>query len=234
MSVDHEKEFWESYAENHFWRLNDRSKVKENSVYYDAVYDSLLPADRSVRILDIGCGGGHFLHYLSRKGYSGMEGIDIAPGLVRFVAEEIWPRVRQGDVLEYLKERKRGYDVLVANDFIEHLEKREIIEFLFLCHDALADGGLLLLKTPNMSHPFACRNRYVDFTHEIGFTEHSLHEVCAAARFGTVEILPDSHAGREPAAFAWVRKAYRWLGLSPPSVLSKDLIAVCRKPARPG
>jgi 2-polyprenyl-3-methyl-5-hydroxy-6-metoxy-1,4-benzoquinol methylase len=229
MNGPHEEAFWESYAENHFWRLNDKSKVKENSVYYDRIYDSLLPGNRTARILDIGCGGGHFLHYLGRKGYTGMEGIDLSPGLVRFVKEEIWPGVRQGDAMEYLRSRRNSYDVLVANDFLEHLKKDVIIEFLFLCHDALADKGILLLKTPNMSHPFASRNRYVDFSHEIGFTEHSLHEVCAAARFGQVDILSEHHCVVEPKVFAWVRKLYVWMGQAPPKVLSTNLVAVCRK-----
>lgn len=229
MNGSYEEAFWESYAENHFWRLNDKSKVRENSVYYDRIYDSLLPGNRAARILDIGCGGGHFLHYLDRKGYTGMEGIDLSPGLVRFVKEEIWPGVRQGDAMEYLRSRPDSYDVLVANDFLEHLTKDVIIEFLFLCHDALAEKGMLLLKTPNMSHPFASRNRYVDFSHEIGFTEHSLHEVCAAARFGQVDILSEHHCAAEPKAFAWVRKLYVWMGQAPPMVLSTNLVAVCRK-----
>lgn len=229
MNGKHEEEFWKSYAENHFWRLNDRTKVKENSVYYDRIYDALLPGDRSIRILDIGCGGGHFLHYLVRKGYTRMEGIDIAPGLVRFVREEIWPGVQEGDAMEYLRSGPHGYDVLVANDFIEHLPKRTIIEFLFLCHDALAGGGMLLLKTPNMSHPFASRNRYVDFSHETGFTEHSLYEVCAAACFDPVEILSEHHASAEPKAVPWFRRLYTWMGQAPPNILSTNLIACCRK-----
>lgn len=229
MNGPHEEAFWKSYAENHFWRLNDKTRVRENSVYYDRIYDPLLPGDRTARILDIGCGGGHFLHYLDRKGYVNMEGIDIAPGLVRFVHDEIWPGVFQGDVMEHLRDRTNRYDVLVANDFLEHLTKRNVIEFLFLCHDALAADGTLLLKTPNMSYLFASRNRYVDFTHEVGFTEQSLHEVCAAAGFGRVEILPEHHGTSEPKAFRWVRKLYVWMGQAPPRILSTNLVAVCRK-----
>jgi 2-polyprenyl-3-methyl-5-hydroxy-6-metoxy-1,4-benzoquinol methylase len=229
MNGGHEEEFWKSYAENHFWRLNDKTKVRENSVYYDRIYDSLLPGDRAARILDIGCGGGHFLHYMDRKGYVNIEGIDIAPGLVRFVKQEIWPRVHQGDALEYLRSRPNGYDVLVANDFLEHLTKKDVIEFLFLCHDALVEKGTLLLKTPNMSYLFASRNRYVDFSHEVGFTEQSLYEVCAAARFVRVEILPEHHGTVEPKAFPWIRKLYGWMGQAPPKILSVNLVAVCRK-----
>lgn len=223
---EHETAFWASYAENHFWRLNDRTKVRENSVYYDRVYDDLLPPDRSARILDIGCGGGHFLHYLVRRGYTQMEGIDIAPGLVDFVRSEIWGRVHLGDALAFLESRQGAYDLLVANDFIEHLPKKEIVLFLFLCRNALARGGRLLLKTPNMSHLFASRNRYVDFSHEVGFTEHSLYEVLAAAGFSDIAIRAEFAGAAEPKGYRWLRRFYDWMGVLPPAVLTPNLIAI--------
>ncbi len=229
MRDDYEEAFWRSYSENHFWRLNDKARVKENSVYYDAIYDSLLPPDRAARLLDIGCGGGHFLHYLVRKGYRNIEGIDIAPGLVEFVRKEIWPGVHAGDALAFLEAHPGAYDCLAANDFIEHLPKPQIVRFLFLCFDALAPGGRLLIKTPNMSNLFAGRNRYVDFTHEVGFTEHSLYEVCAAANFGDIDIRSEFHASAEPTSYKWLRKFYLWAGASVPKVLSTNLVAVCRK-----
>jgi 2-polyprenyl-3-methyl-5-hydroxy-6-metoxy-1,4-benzoquinol methylase len=167
------KRFWASYSEDHFWRLNDKSKVKDSAPYYARLFDSLLPSDRAARIIDIGCGGGHFLYYLKAKGYSNLEGVDMAPGLVDFVREQIWPNVHNGDALEYLKKNADKYDAIVANDFIEHLPKNAIIQFLFCALAALRPGGMLLLKTPNMSNLFASRHRYVDFTHEVGFTEYS-------------------------------------------------------------
>ncbi len=230
MRDGYEEAFWKSYAENHFWRLNDKTRVKENSVYYDAIYDALLPPERSARILDIGCGGGHFLHYLVRKGYRNVEGIDIAPGLVEFVRTEIWPAVHAGDALEFLDAHPGAYDCLAANDFIEHLAKPRIVRFLFLCFDALAPGGRLLIKTPNMGNLFASRNRYVDFTHEVGFTEHSLYEVCAAAGFADIDIRSEFHASAEPKSYKWLRKFYLWAGAAVPKVLSTNLVAACRKP----
>lgn len=226
---DFEERFWDSYSENHFWRLNDKTKVRENSVYYDAIYDRFVPESKTARILDVGCGGGHFLHYLSRKGYTAMEGIDLAPGLVRFVRDEIWPAVHQGDALAWLAEHPGAYDLVAANDFLEHLPKPQGIRFLFLCREALADGGRIFLKTPNMSHLFASRNRYVDFTHETGFTEQSLHEVLSAAGFREIGIHSEHHAAPEPKAYPWLRRLYGWMGVSCPAVLSPNLVAVASR-----
>lgn len=221
--------FWKSYSENHFWRLNDKSAVKENSFYYDAIFDELLPKDKSVNILDIGCGGGHFLHYLHRRQYKNIQGIDLAPGLVEFVKREIWPNVIQGDALKFLEQYNNKFDVLVANDFIEHLPKDSIIKFLFLCKNALTSDGKLILKTPNMSNLFASRNRYVDFTHEVGFTEHSLNEVCSAAGFTNVVILAEFLNKPEPWIYKLIRRVYLLMGESAPKILSTNLMAVCSK-----
>ena len=226
---NYEEAFWQSYAENHFWRLNDKTKVKPNSIYYDPIFNPLLPRDKSIQILDVGCGGGHFLYYLIRNGYSNIEGIDIAPGLVEFVQKEICPNVHEQEALAHLKANPNRYDVIVANDFIEHLQKKTIIEFLFLSRSAIKPKGMLILKTPNMSHLFASRSRYVDFTHEVGFTEHSLYEVCSAAGFDKVEIHSEYHGVEEPRFCKIVRKVYFWTRMTPPRILSPNLIAVCLK-----
>jgi 2-polyprenyl-3-methyl-5-hydroxy-6-metoxy-1,4-benzoquinol methylase len=229
LNHDFKEIFWKSYSENHFWRLNDKTKVKENSIYYDDLYDTLLPKDKASRILDVGCGGGHFLYYLIRKGYTNIEGVDLAPGLVEFVKNEICGNVRNREALNFLEENQAVFNVIVANDFIEHLSKESIIKFLFLAKISLKTDGMLIIKTPNMSHLFASRNRYVDFTHEVGFTEHSLYEVCAAANYDQVEIYSEFHSTAEPRFFKILRKLYSWVRENPPNILSTNLIAVCIK-----
>lgn len=218
----------DNYA-NHFWRLNDKTKVKENSIYYDAVYDTLLSADKTARILDIGCGGGHCLAYLRRKGYINMVGIDQSPELVQFVIQEIWPQTIQTEALTYLQQHLGEFDMLIANDFIEHLPKQIIGEFLQLCRTALRPGGKLLIKTPNMSNPLASRHRYVDFTHEVGFTETSLHQVCANAGFTKVIIYPEFPTRPESFSYHLLRWFYRLLNEESLQILSTNLIAECYK-----
>jgi len=225
--------FWDTYAKHHFWRLNDKNKVKENSRYYDAVYDGLLPADRSVKIVDLGCGGGHFIYYLLCKGYSNIQGVDIAPGLVEFVREQIHSQIVCDDVFHYLGQHSDEFDVLTANDLIEHLPKSRIGEFLSLCQSALKPGGRLIIKTPNMDHPLAPHYRYIDFTHEVGFTEQSLYEVCAAADLQKITIHPGSPNRLGPWRDRPVRWWYRWWGEVPPRIASANLVAVGYKAHQP-
>ena len=44
-------------------------------------------------------------------------------------------------------------------------------------------GGKIFVKTGNMSNPFSLRLRYIDFTHEVGFTEESFVQVLYIAGF---------------------------------------------------
>ena len=99
--MDQPEPLWEAYID-HFWELNDKAQIKANSIYYDKIYNTLLPPDKSVKILDIGRGGGHFLYYLFRKGYTNIHGVDISPRLTDFVKKEICPNVVNSDALDYL------------------------------------------------------------------------------------------------------------------------------------
>src|SRR5215470_1247070 len=66
------------YASYHFEQFYDYS-LKEYARWnrtYSYYYGDLLPANRSARILDLGCGGGRFLHFLKSVVYSNLAGAD--------------------------------------------------------------------------------------------------------------------------------------------------------------
>jgi len=72
---------------------------------------------------------------------------------------------------------------------IEHVAKRQAVPFLNAVRKALAPGGVLLLETPNMANPFlGLTFRYADFTHEVGYTETSIHYVLQAAGFHDITV----------------------------------------------
>ena len=62
------------------------------------------------------------------------------------------------------------------------------MEMLSLGYQALKEGGSVIIKTPSMANPFSLMNRYIDITHELGFTEHSLKEVLDIAGFKDIKI----------------------------------------------
>ena len=229
------KEVYERYYE-HFVRLNTPTEKAFKSVAksYAAWYKKFLPLNKDARILDVGCGMGQFLYFLKSQGYTNFFGIDISEQQVNFVKENISGSVVVADAFAFLKENG-SFQLIVVNDIIEHIPKEKVIEFLHLIFDSLEIGGLVFVKTDNMSNPFSLRSRYMDITHEVGFTEHSLLEVLNTTGFQDIRLLEASSPGIIRMSLAG-KVAHRLLkllflvqGYPPPKILTKDVIGIAVK-----
>ncbi len=158
--------------------------------YFQKNYLKYFPKNREIKILDIGCGMGHFLYFLKKEGYRNCLGIDISKECVEFCKERNF-NVRYIDAFEFLKTNKILFDIIVMNDIIEHLTQEEIIEVLELIYNNLNKNGKIFIKTPNMANPIlGVHGRYIDFSHKIGFTEESLAQVLRIFNFKNIKIIP--------------------------------------------
>ena len=165
-----------------------------------------LPAERSARILEVGCGSGYLLASFARQGYQAVSGVDISPEQVG-LAGQAGLDVVQADVLEYLRPIRERYDLVIGIDTIEHFRKDEVLEFLGLCRQALTHGGRIILQTPNAESPWGAQHRYNDFTHEVGFNPNALGRLMAITGFKGIE-------AREAGPIAWgygLRSAVRFI-----------------------
>ena len=156
---------------------------------FDACFRDLLPADLEASILEVGCGTGSFLRYLSSRGYRHCIGVDVAPQQVEG-ASIIGANVVERDALEYLRGQRESFDCIVAIDFLEHLRKIEVLDFLDAAEQALRPGGVIVLQTLNAEWPFFGGIMYGDFTHETAFTSHSMRQILNAAGFTHVRVVP--------------------------------------------
>ena len=186
------KKLFNEYFSSIFSHSNVFSKkeYENSSTQFELNFKPFLPSARNAQILDVGCGAGHFLYYLKKKGYTDFLGIDISRQQMDFCKKNISPRIEQADAFEYLKDKKKAFDVVVANDLLEHIPKQEIIPFLKMANTALKESGVFLMRTPNMGNPFAVYSRYKDFTHEVGFTDRSLYQVFWTAGFREILVRP--------------------------------------------
>ena len=133
-----------------------------------------LPASPQAAILDVGCGGGQMLQVFRALGFGNGQGVDISEQQAQ-KGREAGLDVRGGDALRALEEKKNHWDLILAIDILEHLQKAEALEFIRAAHAALKPGGRLILQMPNPCAPTGMRIRYGDLTHEI-----SLSPDCAA------------------------------------------------------
>jgi SAM-dependent methyltransferase len=243
---DDQQLLFDQYLSTGFAQAYGPASIK--STYYQRMFarniGPHLPANVTAQVVDIGCGLGHFLYYLLQNGYTNVLGVDIGAEPVAFCQQHITPNVLQIDSIEtFLAARPGPYDVIGFFDVIEHLPKPTIIPTLRLMRDHLAPGGVLFIRTGNMSSPIGPRVRFGDFTHEVGFTEFSLGQVLNAAGFQSDQFSLHPY---EPPAPRNLKQRVRvglhklaqllWRGIfiveaSPPPRITAELImAVARRP----
>ena len=108
-----------------------------------AVLERLRPGRRDLLALDIGCGTGVNLKFLSQ--YGRVIGLDSEELAVKLCQEGGQGRALRGDVRE-IPFRDRSFDVVVAMDVMEHVD--DDAGMLQEVRRVLKPGGLLYLTVP--------------------------------------------------------------------------------------
>jgi len=240
-SEDREKMF-EEYLTSSYQQANilDESQFIKASEGFEQMYQGYLPEDKSAKILEVGCGCGHFLYFLKKKGYENYQGMDISPQLVDYCKEHITKNIVQADIFDFLRNKEGVYDCIVAHDVQEHIPKEQMLDFLKLIFVSLKDEGIFISRVPNMSNPFSLDSRYSDFTHEVGFTEKSLYQMLWLGGFRTMEVLPPRKIQVQSfrnfsrkillgCLHQFLRFCYYIQDFTVPSNLDKNLVVVSKK-----
>ena len=107
--------------------------------------ESLATLEKPGRVLDVGCGIGHFLQAASERGWE-VEGLAISEGAARGAEARYGIPVQVG-TLDVAPLDPGHYDVITLWDVIEHVRKP--LESLRGANRALRAGGVLVMKTPN-------------------------------------------------------------------------------------
>lgn len=188
--VDYRKRCYEVFVSKHWKNIHKLSK-KEYELYSKTrrmLFKNILPCDKSARILDVACGAGLFLYFLKKEGYNNVRGIDLSEEQINVARKAGIENIEQADLFNYLPNNPNVFDLIIANDIIEHLRKDEIISFLDLVYASLKTGGKAIVSTPNVSSLFGAGLAYIDFTHETGFTPESISQVMGICNFTDIKI----------------------------------------------
>jgi 2-polyprenyl-3-methyl-5-hydroxy-6-metoxy-1,4-benzoquinol methylase len=175
-----------------FWEAPDNVE-KGYSIFYKFYrhnYLHYLPANKNANVLVISCGPGYFVNLLTQRGYKNVLGIDSFPTKIAYAqARNLNCKVARA--FEFLKESNTSYDVIFCEQELNHLTKREMLDFLGLCRQRLCDGGTLIVHGLNGANPITGSESLAqNFDHYNTFTEYTLRQILEYCQFTDVKILP--------------------------------------------
>lgn len=185
--------------ESHFRRMNPNINTESAYLstfnYYEAELGQILPRSRTIRVVDIGSGYGHFLRYMLELGYKDIGCVDTSTQLLEYIKKQFGSSLtfaRNEDALRFLANSPEGFDLVTLIDVIEHFPLTDAQKIIEAGFGALRPGGQVIIRTPNMANILGIYSRYMDLTHHHGYTEYSMAQLLENAGFINVTVhMPD-------------------------------------------
>jgi SAM-dependent methyltransferase len=177
-----------------FWEGPENVEKGYTTLYafYKHNYLKYMPADKDAKTLIISCGPGYFVDMLNRNGYKNILGIDSDPQKVKYGIEKKL-NCKAERAFEFLYENlsKEKFNVIIAEQEINHLSKSELVEFLNLCKQNLVEGGTLIVHVINGANPIVgAESLAQNFDHQFTFTEYSLRQALEHTKFKDIRVFP--------------------------------------------
>ncbi|NBW82018.1 class I SAM-dependent methyltransferase [bacterium] len=198
-------ETWHTTTEAHRAYMSHFYK----SVFFDdldLVKKRLGKSESELRVLDFGCGMGLFLNFLRSIGYQNLAGFELDIGQAE-AGRKIGLKVDQNDSPQaWLGACSERFDAIFAIDVLEHVPPEDLQSTLVAMRRLLTKGGVLIATVPNANSTSAGRWRYIDWTHRLSFTEHSLAHVLRLSGFDVEGVFPSEIVRFYKARQGFVRR----------------------------
>lgn len=135
------EEYYKNYWEDEF---DSREKGNYYGLLYDRVKQKLIPSNKKLKIIDVGGGNGHFLHYL---GINNATVFDISDSGLDFAKKKFRYKTIKGNVLNLKPVKNNSFDTAYCFEVAEHLDYPNNL-FKSISR-VLKKEGTLLLSIPN-------------------------------------------------------------------------------------
>ncbi|WP_418626577.1 class I SAM-dependent methyltransferase [Anaerosinus sp.] len=184
--------------------LNDK-ELQKNKLFIEKVfkYNYIPYLDRyknrkDMKILEIGSNKG-FMSSCIKQYFEDADviGVDLSPNDIEF-AKKNNSNIQFFcmDAFEILKKEK--FDVIISKDVMEHIDKNKQEVFVDKIYNSLNEGGIAIIQVPNMDWILASHERYMDFTHEVGYTQESLKDIFRIYfDNNNIKVVPSSYIFKE-------------------------------------
>jgi SAM-dependent methyltransferase len=144
------------------------------------------------KVLDLGCGTGFLLNWLSQQPGIVPVGVDSSKSQSEIARRslpgmEIYCR----DGLDFLREHPDTFSGIFCTDLLEHIPGKDLcLEWVEAAASALKSGGFFYCRVPNAANLTGSYSRYMDLTHERSFTSTSLLQLLEASGLQNCRIMP--------------------------------------------
>jgi len=181
-----------------------------------------------MKCLEIGCGTGMFLLYLSSKGVQNFKGLDHDEALKSVQPQEVRERFDSVDVWQFLdRASEEAFDRIALFDVLEHFSPEDAFRLISKLKAHLSDNGKIIIKVPNMSSPWGINYQFGDLTHKTGFNSESLRQLGTACDL-KVEAVYDQQSGSRRRIFTskLLHRFLSWALLTPPPLWGANLYCI--------
>jgi 2-polyprenyl-3-methyl-5-hydroxy-6-metoxy-1,4-benzoquinol methylase len=146
---DKESVYYENlFINNSYWNSKDGNEdERARWKVIQELINSNIKENKSLRILDLGCGRGWLSNLLTEFG--SVTGAEPVKGVVNY-AKKIFPNVEfiVGSTKELIKSETKNFDLIVCSEVLEHIPDDKKNEFIGEIHQLLANGGHAIFSTP--------------------------------------------------------------------------------------
>ena len=159
-----------------------QSQSSGNEIRHSIFLSKFKPKDKEQRLMDIGCGNGHFVRKASSHGWYST-GIDVSEKAISLAKKKGIDNCVHGSI-EEVSERFDPFDVITAFEVLEHVSKP--IDFLNSIRGVLKPDGVLFCTVPTWDYPKARETKRLDWlppVHLLFFTITSLIALLRKAGF---------------------------------------------------
>lgn len=175
-----------------FWEAPDDVEKGYQSFgkFYKTNYLKYFPENKAAKILVLSCGPGYLLNLLKKKGYTDVTGIDSSAEKTSYAtAKGLHCKVE--NAFDTLEKSHEAYDVIFAEQEINHLDKDEVLEFLNLSWKNLKEDGILIVHSLNGANPITGAEALAqNYDHYTTFTEYSLRQILEYSNFEEIDVFP--------------------------------------------
>jgi cyclopropane fatty-acyl-phospholipid synthase-like methyltransferase len=125
------------------------------------------------KVIEVGFGNGSFLEYCKQSGVDCI-GVEKDKHQVKLANSAGYNAIHDENIISLMDD---SFDLVVAFDVIEHLEKEDIIKIIEVYKNKLKKNGLIIARSPNGDSPFSMMYQNGDLTHTTIIGSGKIHQI---------------------------------------------------------